>query len=311
MSFLKENPFVAGVAVVTGLAVAGLLYYGTTQSAAYEENLEAYGQAETKAQQQNRLALFPTNANADKKEEAISAFRSDVQKAQEALASFIPQDLQDVAPSEFSARVQSAADEVAALAAQENLTLPEGFALGFEKELSTPPQQSATGELSFQLGGIKWLVEKMVEANVAELRSLNRSQTVAEGAASPGANVAEPMVIDLVFSGREPAVRQLLSEMVSSDQYFFRIKYARVQNSANRAPSRKRIDFDEEVEEEEGDTEAAPSFLVEEAPAADDADDPPAADAGAAAGERIVTQILGNEQVVVGARIELMLFPKN
>lgn len=311
MSWIKENPFAATVAVVTAVIGGGIIYYGTTQSAAYEESLDVYDSAITQQQQNNQLKLYPTAAAAEKKAEAIAAYKADVEVIQEKLKAYAPADLSDIAPNEFLARVQSATDKVTALAEENRMTLPDGFALGFERALSNPPQQSATGELSYQLGAIEWLVSQLAESGGTSLIALTREQTVAEGAKAPPANQPEAMAIDIAVSGPEPAIRDFIASLASSDTYFFRIGVLRLQNTAQRAPSRRKIDFVADEVEEDEPAEETPDFLLADAPAedAEEEEEAPAATTQEA-GERIITQVLGNEDVNAGLRLELLLFPQ-
>lgn len=321
MSWIKENPFLAGVAAVTAVATVGLGYFISSQSSRYNAALEDFSASSSKISEYNRMKLYPSAANQTKKKSAVEAYEEGIKEVETAVKTFMPETLADVPSDQFTGLLSQSTNDVREKLESAGVTVPERFLLGFKSFASDTPDQSATGELTAQLNSLKWLTEQLAEAKISKLVNLRREKIDAEEKkpdkaksnkkkrrdAAEEQSFVTPQEVQLTFTGSEESLRSFLTAITESKEHIFGIRRMRIQNEKLTAPTQKDANFPEEnLEEEDNDFGADDGgFILEEDGAVGDGADAPASQAG----QRILAQVIGSEQVHVFLQLELMSFP--
>jgi len=325
MTWFKENKFLGGLIVVTGLLAAVIIYMGLQFSSSLEETLEEVATAEAKDRKWRNLDPFPTPTSAEAKKDSLKTLLTDAKATQEVILAFRPESVDNIPLTEFSAGLEKSVAEIRELFDGQN-ALPERFNLGFETYASSPPKESATGVLNYQRGALDWLFRELDAAGIKQVVNLHREKLPAESGVDwnderamkqfANANrsrtssskdrksrgrrtakaevlpeVAHRMPFEITFKGPEPTVRKFLSSVANSDQYFIEARVARVKNEAP-IPEKPRG----AAEKKEGDDSAAFGPI--------EGDEP---EEGAPSSQ-ILNRISGGEDLTVFLRAEILLF---
>lgn len=314
MSWIKDNKFM--VALGGGTLAGVILFYvvGSQGSKRYDAAMEQYGAASGEAAVFEKSALYPTIANKNEKSKALGDYVKAVDSIQTAFTPFRPKEMKNVTPQEFTDRLLAANTEVRKAFEEAGTTVPEAFFLGFEKYRTTLAPPKTTGILDYQLGSIKNLMLALAKARPTELKNLYRPLLPEdEGVvfAPPATMTARAFPLEITFTGPEKSAREFISSIVQQDNQYFVVRSMRVTN-AKKDPPRA---ADAQFEKAAASKPAAATDIFgggfvlpgDEAPAAATPEKPAVAPK-AADSSRILSQVLGNEQVQVFLRLDLLEF---
>jgi len=327
MSWIQDNKFLAGLAGVTLVVASGLLYFGNKGATAYDEAKMTYDEAAAEIQGFERLSLYPKKENLDGKRKALSDYREVTDSLQKSFDPFRVENLENISPQEFTTRLRAADAEVRKAFEDANVALPPEFFLGFESYTSGLAQGGATGMLDYQLKAIKQIMLQLAKASPSELKNLHRPRLPEENGqtfeAQPVA-VARPLPLEITFKGSEKSVRQFLSSIAKPEDRYLVIRSLRISNEKKTPPKSSDAKFEKPaaaagaagifgVEDFFGpDPDAAedevPAEEPDAGPAAPAPPAPPAAPAAPVDSSRMLAQVLGQENLVVFLRLDLLLF---
>ena len=319
MSWIKDNQFIVTLGGVTLVGAAALAVVGMQFSSGYSDALAKYQDDSTKVADAQGLALYPTPENVTGKQKALKDYRSTVTDLQNLVFKYRPQAIPNIAPQEFTNRAKAATGEIAAAFTAGKTTFPDQFFSGFENYTGTLPRETATGILDYELGAAKEMFLALAKSNPTQLVNVYRERLVEEDGAAwtaGASDVARPLPFEVTFKGSEKSLRSFLSDLAKSDKYYYVIRTMRITNEKKTAPS-------------SGEAAAAPA-PEPAAPAAAPANggfvlpgDPapaagatPAAEAAPAAApapapvdsSRILTQVLGSEDLTVFLKVDVFQF---
>lgn len=289
-----------------------LLVVGLQGSKHYDQAKETFEAAAAEASGFEKLALYPKAENRDGKRKALDQYRKSVESLQSAFAAYRPQEIKNVSPQEFTDRLLAANTEVRKAFGDVGATVPETFFLGFEKYKTTLAPEKTTGILDYQLGAIKSLMLALAKAKPSELKNFSRPSLIEEEGqtfTSAAATVARPFPVEISFRGTEKAVGQFLASVVKPDDSFLVVRTLRITNEKKEAPRASDAKFEPapEAAQASGGEAASGGFVMpSETPATDNAataTEPKVADTG-----RILSQVLGDEQIQVFVRLDVLQF---
>lgn len=335
MSWIKDNKFLVTLGGSTLVAAIVLFVVGSNGKARYEAAQQEFNSAADEATKFERLPLYPNEANRDGKTKALDEYRENVGTLQEAFGKFRPAELKNVSPQDFTNELKAVNEQILKAFAEAGTQVPEPFFSGFENYKASLARSESTGILSFQLGGIQKLLLALAKAGPSELRNLHRAPLPEESGGSfeplPG-DVARPLSLEITFSGSEKSVRTFLTDLVKVDSQFVVIRSLRISNAKKEPPRASDAKFDRALTTTtttptapaadnpgEGffptDDEAAdpePTTKEEDEPAAKPEAKPEEkaapVPATPATSSRTLYQVLGNEELQVFLRIDLMQF---
>lgn len=315
MSWIKENKFL--VALMGGTLVGAILLFivGSKASSRYDQAKQDFDAAASEASAYEKLTLYPRPENRDGKSKALEEYRKAVTELQASFAPFRPEKIENVSPQDFTNRLKSVNDEVGKAFEESNCQVPEGFFCGFENYKTTLASGNATGILGYQLGGIRNLMLALAGSGASGLKNVHRPPLPEEQGKTwqPMPNqVARPLPLEITFTGPEKSVREFLSTIVKLDPQYVVIRSLRISNVKKDPPRAADAKFDKPAAAKPAadnifggafvlpGEEAAPegAGTAPEKPAA-----PPPADSN-----RILAQVLGNEELQGFLRLDLMQF---
>lgn len=334
MSLNKEKGFLvalgAGTVLVAG-ALAGVAYMASNR---YEAAKEKFQNADTEVVQLSKGELSPSKENLNAKRKNLESYRTSVVSLQEKLLAFKPKELKKVSPAEFTKQIQEAGQEANARFGEIKATLPEGFALGFEAYTSAPVRETATPLLDYQLGAHRALFKMLADARPTKINNVYRERQPEEDGkpyppVDPTAKGKQPekkeayrkLPMEVTFTGNERAVRDFLSAINGSKDYFYVVRSVRIANEKKVGPKKSEASFETTAT---GATDnpfgnafaATPADAAAPAPApapADGATPVPAPPAPAPPpvaqdSSQILKQVLGNEHITCFVRLDVLLF---
>lgn len=312
MSWIKENPFVAVLGGITVVGAGALLFVGSHFSGKYQEAKDRYDTDAADVQKAEKLALYPNAANRDGKRKALNQYRSSLEKLQESFGPYRPADLPKVSPQDFTNQIKESDAKIRDAFKASGAKIPEGFFVGFENYRSALAPENATGILGYQLGAITELFLALGKAAPTELKNVYRPVLEEErgGVFEAKDVVSRPLPIEVTFRGNEKSVREFISALATSEKHYYVIHSIRVANDKLVGPGPADAKFPEVPKPAASPFEGGGFTL----PGADSA--APAGEAAAPASEapaaadnsRILQQVLGNEEVTVFLRLDVLQF---
>lgn len=336
MSWIKDNKFVVGLTGGTLVGVVLLYVVGSKGQAGYEASKADYQSASAEVEGYGRMSLSPKPENRDSKKKALDEYRQDLESLQSSFDAYRPKELKNVSPQDFTNHLKAVNDELRAAFKESGIKLPDQFFCGFEGYKSSIANGKATGILEYQLAGIKELMLALAKSRASELKNLHRPPLIEETGGDYTAqdkDVARPLSLEIAFVAPEKSAREFLSAVTRMDGKFAVIRTIRITNIRKDPPRAADAKFDSPSERRSdgavddlfssgfvlpdesakpgsmpatkpkaaGAAGAAPPAVVEAAPAPPSP--PKATDSG-----RVLSQVLGNEEVQVFIRLDFMLF---
>ena len=320
MTWFKENKFLGGLIVITVILAGVIISLGMKLQETLDEKVSEVKTEEKALKDMKGLDPYPTPESAKAKTDSLKALIGDANKMQAQFLAFKPESTAPIPVNEFSALLKDTDARVRELF-EGKITLPETFYLGFEDYKSELPRPESTGELAYELKAIEWLMGQLAAANATDVGGIVRHEIPSEkgeswdGAAAParggrasrGRNagarrgpslpkIANRMPIELLFRGPESALRDVLTAMADSDQYFFDLRIARIKNESP-IPTRPRgaVAASADIpKSDEGFGNLDGEEAEEEAPVA--------------ARTKILDRIAGGDDITAYLRADLLLF---
>jgi hypothetical protein len=317
MTWIKDNKFLAALIGGTLVAVVLLYLLGSKGSARYDLAKENFDAAAAEASTFESLPLYPRTENRDGKNKALDEYRQAATALQAAFEPYRPKDIVNVSPQDFTNRLKADNDEVRKALEDAGAVVPEPFFSGFESYKTTLARGNATGILGYQLGAIKELLLALAQTRPSALKNLHRPPLAEEqgGAYQPkSGEVARPLPLEISFTGPEKSLREFLSAVTKpGGKHYFVVRSLRVTNSKKEPPRAADAKFEAAATAAPTATPAAELFSGfvmpgEEAKPAEQPAATPAPAPAAGTGARILSQVLGNEEVQVFLRLDLMQF---
>lgn len=340
MSWIKENLFGVALGGATAVVAGGLFYWGLRGSSRIEEATNRFTAAADEVTALARAPLYPSPENRDGKRKALDDYRASLEGLQKKFLAYRPAKLDNIPPAEFGTRVLEASAKAKKALDDAAVKYPENFAISFEQYTTKPAEQGATGILGYQLDAVGDLVGMLAAARPSAILNGYRPPLPEETRGKyerAESEVARPLPFEVVFRGSEKSVRTFLNSLVNSDKHFFIVRAVRVMNQVKKGPTADDAKFETPKPPPSanpfGDLGGAGGFVLPPEPAPEEGTKPatggdkPAA--GTPPGEAPVTpppaepapppppprdssqvlkQLVGNEEVTVCARIDLMLF---
>lgn len=321
MTWIKDNKFLT--ALLGGALVVVVLLYlvGAKARARYDLAKQDFDTAAGEASTFERLPLYPRAENRDSKNKALAEYREAATGLVAAFDAYRPKEIANVSPQDFTNRLKASDNEIRKAFEDAGTTVPEPFFCGFENYKTSLARSNATGILSYQLDAIKDLLLALAKADASALNNLHRPPLTEEQGGEFKAEPdqpARPLPLEITFTGPEKSLRSFLTAITKpGGKHYFVVRSLRVTNSKKEPPRASDAKF-ADAGSSAGAAASADLFsgfiLPDEgAKPAEEAASPatpaaPAAPAAPASGTRILSQVLGNEQVQVFLRLDLMIF---
>jgi hypothetical protein len=320
MNWIKDNKFVAALGSGTLVGAVLLFLVGSHFGTTYDQAKEAYDMAADEAAGFVRLPLYPKPENKAAKKKALDEYRRNLDSLQTSFEPFRPKEIKDITPQDFTTRLLSANSEIRKAFEEAGAVVPEAFFVGFEGYKTSLAAPNTTGILDYQLGAIKHLLLDLAKAKPTELKNLFRPALPEEDGKSftpAPADVARSFPLEITFTGREESVRQAFTAFSKIDKQYVVIRSIRISNIKKDPPKAADAKFGSQSPAA---VPAAPADTLEvgfvfpgdpeatsNPPATPAAQAPQAASKAADSG-RILSQVLGDEELQVFVRLDVLQF---
>lgn len=318
MSWTKDKKFVVGLAGGTFVGMILLYLLGSKGMDRYEtaktEYQDAFGEVESYA----RMNPYPKAENQDSKKKSLDDYRESLEKLQNAFDAYRPKQIKNVSPQEFTNELKASNNEVRAAFKEAGTKVPDAFFCGFETYKDGIANGKATGILQYQLDGIKHLMLALAQSRAAELKNVVRpalaEETGIEYKPLP-TDVVRALPMEITFTAPEKSVREFLSAITAMEGKFAVIRTIRISNTKKDPPRAADAKFETPA------TAAAPARAADNifdfgAVTTPVGPQDPAQPAGpvlapatkSADTGRILSQVLGNEELHVFIRLDFLTF---
>lgn len=317
MSWIQDNKFLValGGGTLAGVAVLGFL--GIQGSSKFEQAQMDFDTAYGEASGFVKGPLYPKIENRDGKQKALDEYRASVESLQAAFEPYRPKEIKNVTPQEFTSSLISANEEVRKAFDNSETIVPEAFFLGFENYKSSLARSTSTGILSYQLGAIKDVMLALSKSGASELKNVHRPLLEEEDGREfkPAEHaVARALPLEVTFTAPEKSVREFISSLLKADGKYLVIRTLRIVNAKKEPPRAADAKFEKPATAAAAGGDPFGGFVLPgEEPktdAAAPAEEAPAAPAPVAAenSSRVLAQVLGNEELQVFVRLDIMQF---
>jgi sulfur relay (sulfurtransferase) DsrC/TusE family protein len=338
MNWIKQNPFLSILIGSTIALCAIMSFIAMKGSSKYLEAKASFDEAYLAVTKYEKLPLYPTPSNRDAKKKALDDYQEAIDELREFYSKYQLDPAVQLTTQQFTDEVIAAKKEVEKAFKAADIKLPDDFFMGFEAYSGQLAKSGSTALLHYQLKAVKNLLLGMAEARPSELVRVYREKIPEENdkAYEPVENeVARKFSYEIVFKGSEASARDFFTKLGDKESYQYVIRSIRINNERDSPPRISDAKFERPVEAAPKD--ASPfgaAFFEEEAPQAPqpgetdvpEGTEPPATDkaaeepaapfappaeapsVGAVDTTRILAQVLGDEELEVFVRFDIILF---
>lgn len=293
MSWIKDHTFSIALGGATLAALGALVFVGSNAGSRYGEAKTGFDSAVEEASSFESLALYPQPENRDGKQKALDDYRKSLESLQEAFGKFRPGEIKNISPQDFTNHLIAVNDEVRQAFAKTETAMPEEFFCGFESYKDALARGNAAGLLDYQLMGIRAVLLTLAATAPSELKNLHRPSLGEEDGTEfkPAENqVARALPMELTFQASEKSLRGFMSALSKLESHYAVVRTIRISNAKKDPPRTIDAKFDNPA------PQSAPQVIA------------PGAQPAVPATGRILSQVLGMEEVQVFVRIDLMQF---
>lgn len=242
MDWLKNNPFLGGLAIGTAALTGAALYFAMGARQELDLQKEEFTSLMGQLSSVQSSKPFPNQANLNlasaELEQAQKILSELSSKVAEQSAPLNPQ----LTPQQFQDALNTTVAKIAATAAKNSVTLPENFYLGFDQYRAQPPTPSASPQLGQQLQSIAEAVNILLASKVSSITSIVRpplpveSQDNAEEKDKSNAQLfLAPF--DVEFVADQANFRQSMEAIIRAKPLLF-IRALEVRNSNPKSPTK-------------------------------------------------------------------------
>ena len=286
MNWIKQNPFLSALLGFVIVGVVGLGYLFFQAKGKFSEATAAYESALSEKESLEKKKPYPSEENSLKFQSMVSSYKAkagDLSRKMLAYQAPLPV---GVSPANFQESLAQQVDSVVSAAEMSGVKLGDGFFLGMEDYRATPPLGDAAQRLQFQLDATSKLVNTLLEndatmVNIARQR-LDWEKATKKSAAkkkpkrgkrgakvAPAANVpltSEVYPMEVIFAVPSANFQNVINSLSNTagslgaegdaalqagEEYFYSIRWVRVENESPEAPSKGEFEAPEEEDEDE------------------------------------------------------------
>ncbi|MGJ8633874.1 MAG: Amuc_1100 family pilus-like protein [Luteolibacter sp.] len=323
MNWIKTNPFVSGLAGITLVLCAVLFFIGSKSSSKYNAELDDFETSFESVSKSERIPLYPVIENKNAKTKVLDEYAESITDLKTLFDGYRPGDMEAMPTQKFTAKLKATAKEVTEAFEASGVEVPEGFFLGFERYQDKMAVEVATPILNYQLEGVKIALLKLAEAKPTTVIKVFRDPLEEETGAiyEPGEDdVSRNLGYEITFRGSENSARKFLTSLGDTKPYYYIVRCIKLENEVLEPPRISDAEFEMEKEEEIAPADDNPFGAGFDFPGADEFEETEEAAVEEVVEEavveeveqvdttRILTQVLGDEDVIMLVRFDLAMF---
>lgn len=242
MKWLKENPFLAGIGIVTVIICGVLSFMAWGALDQYNQTAGAYNEAVGKLHGLQNRSPFPSKENYEKLQTLEQQYKTELSTLKGKLVKMEIPLRSDIKPQQFQDELRVAVDDIVKKAAASQVTLPQGFYLGFTQYKDSPPTDHAAPALARQLVVINQIANHLIDYKVQSIDNLERKPLPEEGpvpsnskGGAPKESLVDRYPFDISFTAEQSRFRVAFNSLLSADQFLL-IRALSVQNTNQEGP---------------------------------------------------------------------------
>ena len=228
MNWIRENKFLAvffGVmfACVVALAIVLIMMVGT-----YDATHEKFATLDRQLTTLHNLQPYPNADNLKRYQEQTTALAAIIEGLEQKLSAvqFPPDPAMN--PPKFQAKLQTTVNEEIEKAKDNNILLPDKFALGFDRYLTAPPVEAAAVPLDRELTAIKFVFDDLLDGKGVQAIAPNipiyREPLPEENGAKPATGLVVRSRVEISFVADQLMVRKVLNDLVETGKQFYIVR---------------------------------------------------------------------------------------
>ncbi len=180
MNWFQRNTLLAVVLAAAGLVTLALLVIIFFAWSEYSEISSEYDEQATELKRLELAKIYPSQQNVEEMQAQRKEYAARLSDLHFQLLQ-MQMPLEAITPNGFQDKLRAAVSEIQKLAADNNVSLPEEFYLGFDQYQDTLPSTAAAAELSRQLDTAKLIARRLIELGINELSYITRQPLPVEG----------------------------------------------------------------------------------------------------------------------------------
>jgi len=248
MDLFKKNPFAGALIAATAVLSVGALYFLYSAHSSFTYESDAYSANTGKLTQLQSARPGPNQENLEATKEELEQARKTLERLSKTIsAESAPFDA-TLTPQKFQDALAEQINALTLQAEKADVTLPEDFALGFERYRAEPPSPAAAPFLGQQLASISNVASLLIKARVKRIASFARAplpqeleETAEDARAKAGDDSLADVALatfDIAFEADQANFREALNSIVASNPVVF-LRLLDVANSQPKAPQKE------------------------------------------------------------------------
>jgi len=245
MDTFKNNPFAGALTAVTAVLSIAALYFLYSAHSSFVFESDTYAENTSKLTRLQAARPGPSQENLQATKEELEQARDILQRLSTTIAAESAPFDAALSPQQFQDALAEQVNALSAEAEKVGVTLPEDFALGFERYRTEPPSPTAAPFLGQQLQGIGNVASLLIKARVRSIISFDRpplpqelEETAADSRAEAGDDRLTTLTLapfDIAFEADQANFREALISLVAAKPIVF-LRLLDVVNSQPKAP---------------------------------------------------------------------------
>jgi len=144
--------------------------------------------------------------------------------------------LEPMTPEQFQDKLRTAVDEVAEKAKDNKITVPDRFAMGFDRYLTETPNRDAAAPLGRQLTAIEFIINELLDSRIDSISLISRTPLPEESGqkASKSSVVKHPF--EITFISEQGRFRKVLNDVVSNSKQLYVVRLLQLKNQVDKSP---------------------------------------------------------------------------
>jgi len=242
MNWIRENKFLAGFFGVTFVCVVALTIVLIMLVGTYDATHEKFTTLDRQLTTLHNLQPYPNADNLKRYQEQTTALAAIIEGLEQKLSAvqFPPDPAMN--PPKFQAKLQTTVNEEIEKAKDNNILLPDKFALGFDRYLTAPPVEAAAVPLDRELTAIKFVFDDLLDGKgvqaIAPNTPINREPLPEENGAKPATGLVVKSPVEISFVADPLKVRKLVNDLVETGKQFYIIRLITIRNQEDKELSK-------------------------------------------------------------------------
>ena len=236
MNWIRENKFIAGFlgfVIVAALGLGFLLWQAmgnfSDVDAAYKDQVDKLTALQSQVPFPNQQNLKTYKEQDEELNTANTALMADLATHE------FP--LEPMTPEQFQDKLRTAVNEVAEKAKDNKITIPDKFAMGFDRYLTETPNKDAAAPLGRQLTAIEFIINELLDSRIDSItKPIDRPPLPEESGQKPSKNSVVKHPFEITFISEQGRFRKVLNDTVSNSKQLYVVRLIQIKNQVPTSP---------------------------------------------------------------------------